>query len=178
VLNRKAFYDLLSVELARNRRTQTPFAVAYLDLDNFKHVNDEFGHDEGDTLLRVAASTIRGALRGTDTLARLGGDEFGILLPDADVETSAQFIARVKDALDAAMSGRGWKVTASIGLGVFDRPALTSDGVMTACDGLMYSIKRGGKSGIACEQFLLDFRHPIPGQVPRARSDTPPQDSA
>jgi diguanylate cyclase (GGDEF)-like protein len=178
VLNRKAFYDLLTVELARNKRTETPFAVAYLDLDNFKQVNDEFGHDEGDALLRVAASTIRGALRGTDTLARLGGDEFGILLPDADVETSAQFVARVKDALDAAMSGRGWNVTASIGLGVFDRPALTSDGVMKACDGLMYRIKRGGKSGIACEQFLLDTLHPVRGQMPQSRAGTRPPDRA
>jgi diguanylate cyclase (GGDEF)-like protein len=178
VLNRKAFYDLLTVELARNRRTETPFAVAYLDLDNFKQVNDDFGHDEGDALLRVAASTIRGALRSTDTLARLGGDEFGILLPDADVESSAQFMARVKDALDAAMSGRGWNVTASIGLGVFDRPELSSDGVMTACDGLMYRIKRGGKSGIACEQFVLDARHPVLARIPPGRAGKRPPDPA
>jgi diguanylate cyclase (GGDEF)-like protein len=161
VPNRKAFYDLLTVELARNQRTETPFAVAYLDLDNFKQVNDEFGHDEGDTLLRVAADTIRGALRSTDTLARLGGDEFGVLLPDADVETSAQSMARVKDALDAEMAKREWNVTASIGLGSFDRPAMSADGVMTACDALMYRIKRGGKSGIACEQYVLDARRAV-----------------
>ncbi len=161
VPNRKAFYDLLKVELARNQRTETPFAVAYLDLDNFKQVNDEFGHDEGDTLLRVAADTIKAALRSTDTLARLGGDEFGILLPDADLQISAQSMARVKEALDAGMAKRGWNVTASIGLGSFDRPAMSADGVMTACDSLMYRIKRGGKSGIACEQFILDARRAV-----------------
>jgi diguanylate cyclase (GGDEF)-like protein len=162
VPNRKAFYDLLAVELARNQRTEAPFAVAYLDLDNFKHVNDEFGHEEGDALLRVAADTIKSELRSTDTLARLGGDEFGILLPDADAQTSATSIDRVKQALDAAMLKREWKVTASIGLGAFDRPAMTADGLMSACDSLMYSIKRSGKSGVACEQFVLDARRPIP----------------
>lgn len=175
VPNRKAFYDLLKVELARNQRTETPFAVAYLDLDNFKQINDEFGHDEGDALLRVATDTIKTALRSTDTLARLGGDEFGILLPDADLATSAQSMARIKEALDASMAARGWNVTASIGLGSFDRPAMSADGVMTACDTLMYSIKRGGKSGIACGQFVLDtgrtISHPVlQKQHPEARA--------
>lgn len=178
VPNRKAFYDLLRVELARNQRTETPFAVAYLDLDNFKQVNDDFGHDEGDALLRVAADTIKAALRSTDTLARLGGDEFGILLPDADVETSAQSMARVKKALDAAMAKRGWNVTASIGLGSFDRPLMNSDGVMTVCDSLMYRIKRGGKSGIACEQFVLDARRLIKGLETANRVQPQPQDNA
>jgi diguanylate cyclase (GGDEF)-like protein len=160
VPNRKAFFDALEVELKRNRRTGVPFAVAYLDLDNFKLVNDEFGHDEGDALLREAAATIKSALRGSDVLARIGGDEFAILLPDAHHDIAAQCLERVKEELDACMAGHQWKVTASIGLGSFNRPEISADGVMTACDGLMYRVKHGGKSAIAAEQFV-----PLPGDT-------------
>jgi diguanylate cyclase (GGDEF)-like protein len=154
VPNRKAFFDMLGIELARNRRTGVAFSVAYLDLDNFKQVNDEFGHNEGDALLRATVDTVRSALRTTDMLARLGGDEFAILLPDADQAIAEQCVGRVKDALDACMSSHQWKVTASIGLGTFNRPGLSEDGVMTACDALMYRVKHGGKSAIAAEHFV------------------------
>ncbi len=153
VPNRKAFFDMLAIELARNRRTGIPFSVAYLDLDNFKLVNDEFGHNKGDALLRAAADIVRGALRTTDVMARIGGDEFAILLPDADQAVAVHCLERVKDALDACMASHQWKVTVSIGLGTFNRPGCDEDGIMTACDSLMYRIKHGGKSAIAAEVF-------------------------
>jgi diguanylate cyclase (GGDEF)-like protein len=80
VSNARAFFEVAAVELARARRYQRPFTIAYLDLDNFKQVNDRFGHEVGDDLLQIVARTLREGSRASDFVARMGGDEFVVLL--------------------------------------------------------------------------------------------------
>lgn len=83
-VNSRHFYQLIQVEYRRSIRSQEPLTLAYIDIDNFKRVNDKFGHVAGDELLKVFADTIKLHIRKTDTLARLGGDEFAILFPNTD----------------------------------------------------------------------------------------------
>ncbi len=151
VLNRMALYELLSIESARNQRTENPFSVAYIDCDNFKDVNDQFGHEEGDALLRTVAKTIKRILRVTDAVARLGGDEFVVLLPDTGSETALQIMDRLRHELDKLMAQNNWPVTFSIGLGVFNRAGLSPEDIIHRCDVLMYRVKDHRKNGLASE---------------------------
>src|SRR5258707_6094964 len=84
VLNARAFSHELAQELSRNRRYGRPLALIYLDLDDFKSVNDAHGHATGDAVLRLVADAMRGAVRQADVVGRLGGDEFGVLMPETD----------------------------------------------------------------------------------------------
>jgi diguanylate cyclase (GGDEF)-like protein len=143
--NRKAFHDLLAVELARAQRSRAPLSVAYLDCDDFKRVNDELGHEQGDALLREAVKIMRSLLRATDVVARLGGDEFAILLPAATRAHATESMARVQARLHEAMRKRGWPVTFSIGVGTLQGPESGAETIVAACDRLMYRAKRAGK---------------------------------
>ncbi len=97
-VNSRFFHDLATMEIDRSRRYERPFTVVFIDLDNFKTVNDPFGHSAGDRVLRAMVSSARKHLRKTDVLARLGGDEFGLLLYETD-EESARIAARMADEL-------------------------------------------------------------------------------
>lgn len=143
--NRKAFHDLLGIELARARRSGAPLSVAYLDCDDFKRVNDKLGHAEGDALLCEAVALMRSLLRATDIVARLGGDEFAILLPATTGAHAAEAMARLQARLHESMRKHGWPVTFSIGVGTLDGPEPAADGIVAACDRLMYRAKRAGK---------------------------------
>jgi diguanylate cyclase (GGDEF)-like protein len=149
--NRKAFSDLLGVELARARRAKAALSVAYLDCDDFKRVNDEHGHAQGDALLREAVATLRAALRATDIIARLGGDEFAVILPATNQPHAAEVMARVQARLHEAMRAHAWPVSFSIGLGTLDGRPLGADTIVAACDRLMYLAKRAGKGRLVHE---------------------------
>ena len=151
VLNRMALYELLLIESARNQRTGNPFSVAYIDCDNFKDVNDQSGHEQGDALLRTVAKAIKRVLRATDAVGRLGGDEFVVLLPDTGSESALQILDRLRSQLDKLMAQNNWPVTFSIGLGVFNRPGLSPEEIIHRCDVLMYRVKDHGKNGLAWE---------------------------
>lgn len=84
VLNSRAFYEMAQVEMARAARQDSPLSLAYIDLDDFKEVNDTLGHSTGDRVLQAVAATIMEDIRLTDAVARLGGDEFAILLSGSD----------------------------------------------------------------------------------------------
>ena len=88
IRNARSFREVLGAEIERSKRFQRPFTVAYLDLDNFKTVNDCHGHEHGDELLRLVGNTILTGIRKTDTVARLGGDEFALLLPETEYEAA------------------------------------------------------------------------------------------
>jgi diguanylate cyclase (GGDEF)-like protein len=145
VSNRRAFLELAGVELERARRTGAPIAIAYLDCDDFKFINDRLGHAEGDSLLAAVAATLRRATRVADTVARLGGDEFGLLLVDADATATERLVARLRGALAAVMAANGWAVTFSIGAATFLVPPRSVDEMLAHADVLMYDAKRGGK---------------------------------
>lgn len=147
--NRRAFMELAQSELQRAARRRLPFTLVYLDLDNFKAVNDRQGHEAGDQLLRIVADVLRETLRKVDHLARLGGDEFAILMVDADEAVARSVLERTRIALRAAMQVKGWPVTFSIGVLVCPKPPASVAEMIRLADDLMYSAKLGGKDRIS-----------------------------
>ncbi len=145
-LNRRSFFDLAEHEISRSHRYDLPLTVAYIDLDNFKIVNDQLGHQTGDELLITVVSTIRLNIRSSDILARFGGDEFVILLPDTPGDAAVKFLNKIHDNLGQAMARRGWPVSFSIGAVTYCLVPSTVDEVIRDADELMYTVKHGGKN--------------------------------
>ncbi len=153
ISNRRCFLDAAGNELARARRTGRPFALMYLDLDDFKHVNDTLGHQAGDALLRTIGAELRAAVRSTDAVARLGGDEFAVLLPETNGDGAADAAAKVRARLASCMSRGGWPVTFSIGVVSCATLPESVASVLETADRLMYSVKKAGKNGLAAQAF-------------------------
>ena len=150
--NRLLFRDQLTGELQRVRDGAPGGALLYLDLDDFKQVNDTLGHEAGDRLLTLSGQRLRGAVKEKDTVARLGGDEFTVILralPDAGV---AQSVAeRIRDALAAPMwlGGENRRVGVSIGISVFPDDTLDGDELLRSADAAMYRAKQRTDGRIA-----------------------------
>jgi diguanylate cyclase (GGDEF)-like protein len=153
IANRRAFFEAAKLEIERARRTGRPVALAYVDCDDFKDVNDRLGHAQGDALLRTTAQTLRGATRAVDAVARLGGDEFGLLLPETSAPEAEALLARVHGVLLASMAWHGWKVGFSVGAAVFLDPPDSVDEMMARADELMYAAKRQAKGSIRVGVF-------------------------
>jgi diguanylate cyclase (GGDEF)-like protein len=151
VANRRFFFDSANIEISKAHRYKHPFTIAYLDIDNFKTVNDSFGHTTGDTVLRLVANTIKNNVRVGDLIGRLGGDEFAILLPETGYESAQVAIDRVQKSLLDVMRKNGWSVTFSIGVVTFTSPPGSVDEIIRKADGLMYSVKNNGKNTISHE---------------------------
>jgi len=150
--NRALFEDRLSRGLVRLRRSGGFAAVMFIDLDDFKTVNDGLGHAAGDELLQAAARRLQGALRAQDTAARLGGDEFAVLLEDLVDESEAVAIAeRVRHALEPSLTVAGHLITPSASIGVaLPGPQDTADELLRNADVAMYAAKDRGKAQVAC----------------------------
>ena len=148
VANSRYFTEIASNEIKRAGRYLHPFTVAYLDIDDFKSVNDRWGHSTGDQLLALVADTIRNNIRVTDSIARLGGDEFVLLLPETGYDAASVVIQKVHQSLQAAMGRKGWPVTFSIGVVTFRTPPDSVDGMIRVADAFMYSVKHSGKNRI------------------------------
>lgn len=151
--NRRFFFELAESEMHRAKRYPHPLTVMYMDLDNFKTVNDRFGHEVGDTLLRMITKIINRNIRSTDTVARLGGDEFALLLPETDGASAGSVIDKIHTQLSTAMKRNGWPVTFSIGVVTFLTQPETVDDMVTLVDDLMYSAKKGGKDQVKYEVY-------------------------
>jgi diguanylate cyclase (GGDEF)-like protein len=148
VHNRRAFQDLADFELLKARRSKKPLSVLYVDIDNFKQINDHFGHQTGDALLGSVAKTIKSSIRAIDIIARLGGDEFGILLAETGSAAVALVARKLKERLMELMSSRHWPVTFSIGVVTFENPPENVDQMINAADAQMYFAKNQGKNRI------------------------------
>ena len=147
-MNSRFFYDLLQMEINRVQRYGHPFTIAYIDIDNFKTVNDQIGHTAGDQVLRAAVNQARMHMRKTDVVARLGGDEFALLLPETDPESAQVVLSKIRGGMLNGMQQSDWPVTFSIGvLTCIDAPP-TPDELFRLVDELMYSVKRGSKNAI------------------------------
>jgi diguanylate cyclase (GGDEF)-like protein len=147
--NRALFADRLGLALARTERRKVAVAVLFLDLDDFKPINDRFGHDAGDRLLRAVAERVRACVRPEDTVARLGGDEFTILLEDiVDVRYAIGVAERIEEALREPfpIDGHEATVTASIGIAVSSGRDATPEDLMRSSDQAMYQAKRKGRA--------------------------------
>ncbi|HEY0405151.1 MAG TPA: GGDEF domain-containing protein [Pyrinomonadaceae bacterium] len=153
VANRRFFYELAHIEIRRARRHARPLTIAYMDIDDFKEVNDQSGHTTGDVLLRRVSETIRRDVREIDVLARLGGDEFAILLPETGEEAARAVVRRVQRSLLEMVKEHNWPVTFSVGVVTWVTPPQSVDEVVKRADQLMYSVKNSGKNMIRHEVF-------------------------
>lgn len=145
--NRRAFFEASAAEVERSKRYGHPLTVIFLDLDNFKQLNDTKGHDTGDAALKAVAGALQGALRLHDLVARLGGDEFAVLLPETDYDASVEIGRKIYTVLKSALHDFS-PVTGSIGVIWFRDANLTFPAMMKAADELMYEAKEGGKDNI------------------------------
>lgn len=135
-------------------RHNRPVVLAYMDLDNFKQVNDNFGHSEGDKVLQAVGKKTLTTLRTTDVAGRLGGDEFAIVLPETDEAGARASFAKLRDALLQEMKEHNWPISFSIGVVFFDAPVSTLDEAIKIADGMMYQVKRGGKNNVIFQHYL------------------------
>jgi diguanylate cyclase (GGDEF)-like protein len=141
------------------KRRGLPVAIAAIDIDFFKQINDTRGHPEGDRVLRQLATIMRSTARETDTVARLGGDEFVVILPDSDWRGARIFAERLRDTVQSASfgpPGGGIRVTLSIGVAVGERPEdLEPDLLMVAADEALYDAKEAGRDRIAGAKYAI-----------------------
>jgi diguanylate cyclase (GGDEF)-like protein len=147
VRNARAFSDELAQELERSRRYRRPLALIYLDLDDFKHVNDAHGHATGDAVLRLVADAMRNAVRAADVVGRLGGDEFAVLMPETDGAVAHAAATRLASGIRTVFRGTP-SVTASIGVVAATGGAAGTDALLRKADQAMYEAKRGGKDRV------------------------------
>jgi diguanylate cyclase (GGDEF)-like protein len=153
IVNRRFFLELLQAEMSRSIRYSYPVTLAYIDLDNFKTINDEFGHSTGDELLCLITKIISKNIRLSDTVARLGGDEFALLLPQTNLEQAQNALPRVWQELTDTIKNQGWGVGFSIGAVTFVTIPDRVDTLIDYADKLMYTIKKSGKNRLEYSIF-------------------------
>jgi diguanylate cyclase (GGDEF)-like protein len=147
-LNSLFFYNVLQMEINRSLRYKNLFTIAYIDLDNIKTVNDEFGHATGDEVLCFVVNQIKNSLRKVDVVARLGGDEFALLMPETTQKSAQVVLSKLQHNILAGMQKNNWPVTLSIGvLTCIDTPPTANEAIKKV-DDLMYSVKKSSKNNI------------------------------
>ena len=151
--NVRAFHSILDREIERARRFENPLGLVMVDLDNFKRVNDEHGHQQGDEVLAGVAAVLRDFSRDIDAPARYGGEELAVVLPGTDVEGAELLAGRIREAIERLevplVEGRGsLRVTASFGVAALPESAVDKDGLVAAADAALYAAKRGGKNRV------------------------------
>ncbi|TPH13960.1 GGDEF domain-containing protein [Litorilituus lipolyticus] len=149
LLNHRSFYLDLANEIIRSIRYKHVFSLAYLDIDNFKNINDSIGHYKGDELLISVAKCLLSSLRKTDIIARLGGDEFAIIFPETSQGEVKSAFAKASEELKNKMLKKGWDVSFSVGIVTFETlPADIKEAIKVA-DDLMYTVKNNKKNDVA-----------------------------
>jgi diguanylate cyclase (GGDEF)-like protein len=138
--NTRAFYEAAEMQISMLKRYQRPFSILYLDIDDFKELNDTHGHSAGDSVLKTVVLTLRQNLRVGDIIARLGGDEFVILLTEADARAAEIVSSRVQSAIRSKLT-----LTCSMGVLTCVSPPRSVDELIRKADNLMYEAKRLGK---------------------------------
>ncbi|HMJ59195.1 MAG TPA: GGDEF domain-containing protein, partial [Gemmatimonadales bacterium] len=147
LFNGRAFSARLSQELERNRRYPRPLALLYLDLDDFKVINDSHGHQTGDAVLRLVAEAMRSSVRQADVVGRLGGDEFAVLMPETDAALADAAAKRLAASLKTVFKGTP-TVTASIGVVSCSATDANTDELLRKADQAMYDAKKAGKDRV------------------------------
>jgi len=176
--NRRAFELQLERDLKIATRARQPVSLILLDVDHFKRVNDEHGHDAGDAALRFLSDVLRGELRAVDTAARYGGEEFAVILPQADLDGARAVAERLRSRLEATdVPGIG-TVTASFGVATFPVHAAQPAALVSVADQALYAAKRAGRNRVAVpaeparelcdEMFDIPEELPLPADAPAA----------
>ncbi len=166
--NRRLLDERIGFALALARREAGTFALMFLDLDRFKHINDSLGHGVGDQVLIDASLRIKGCLREVDTVARLGGDEFVMLVHQADAASAEATARRVLEAMaEPFMHGElRFTMTCSIGIALYPADGADVDDLMRHADAAMYGVKGDGRAG-----FRFHHAHRTVDLLPRMRLD-------
>ena len=151
--NMRAFHSTLDREIERSRRFKAPLSLVMLDLDHFKQINDEYGHQQGDAVLARVAEVLREFSRDIDTPARYGGEELAVILPQTDAGGAAQLAERVREALEQLhvprVDGRGsLRPRASFGVAALPESADDKAGLIAAADAALYRAKRAGRNRV------------------------------
>ncbi len=153
LFNQRIFWELLEYEVGRASRHDSPFVLCVIDLDDFKRVNDTFGHTVGDDFLKAMSDLLMGEIRLGDILARYGGDEFALILPETDLAGALSFIERLRGKiaafrLDPGEGRPAIEAAVSIGLAVFPAHAQNPQDLFTVADQMMYRAKQAGKNTV------------------------------
>jgi diguanylate cyclase (GGDEF)-like protein len=150
LLNGRGFYEAAAIELARSTRYCHPVTLAYVDLDDFKSINDRFGHSRGDDVLVAVARALRKACRSTDIVGRVGGDEFVVLFPETGREAAETALLKLRSLIEDVASQHGSRVTTSVGSVSFAKPPADVEALVHEADTVMYAVKAGGKNALRC----------------------------
>ena len=152
--NRRYFMELGRREMHRADREGTPLSIVYLDADHFKRINDTYGHDAGDQVLKDIAAMGTGLLRQLDIFGRMGGEEFAILLPDATVDGAAHVAEKLRTMLEInpmrLPCGSSVRVTASFGVAQLDPDCPCLERLVTLADKALYEAKHDGRNRVVC----------------------------
>jgi diguanylate cyclase (GGDEF)-like protein len=166
--NMRALTSILDRELERSRRFDTPLSLVMLDIDDFKRVNDSYGHQQGDEVLAQVAGVLRELSRDLDAPARYGGEELAVVLPQTDAEGAALLAERMREAVEALQvlrvgGSESLRVTASFGVASVPDTAADRDSLIAAADAALYRAKRTGKNRVERALVLV----PEPSSPPR-----------
>ena len=148
VPTRRAFAEMAELEKNRARRYLHPITLVNIDLDDFKRINCEYGHQAGDALLRLVARLLRNSIRQTDTLARVAGDEFAILLSETGPDAAQAVVGKIHEVLTETMYAGGWPLTFSIGVVTFVSAPDSVETMLSQADEVMDAVKTAGKNRI------------------------------
>ncbi len=153
ILNSRGFYAHARAIFHLLKREKQSFTLAYIDVDNFKKVNDTMGHAEGDNVLIKIAVGLSQSLRASDVTCRMGGDEFVIFLPKTNEEQARIALEKLKSDLDKIALDHQWPIGFSIGAGTYDSAVIDLDAAIHQSDALMYEIKKSGKGRVT----IIDY---------------------
>ena len=152
-LNSRAFKEALDLEIKRSQRYLHPLTLVYLDIDNFKSVNDLFGHGEGDNVLATIGNVIRSSIRQNDVLGRMGGDEFAILLVETDSVAAYSTVTKFQGSLMHIIQQNDWPISLSIGVLTCSEMFCKPEEMISLADQLMYSVKKNTKNNAKFASF-------------------------
>jgi diguanylate cyclase (GGDEF)-like protein len=153
VMNGRGFAEVAEKMFELGARHGRPTCLAYIDLDDFKKVNDELGHSVGDKVLKTVGEVFLESVRKTDVVCRLGGDEFAIALPETSEAGAIIAFNKLRKNLALAMQKHNWPVGFSIGVISFDLPPANFDDAIKLADALMYQVKKSGKNNILFDHY-------------------------
>lgn len=159
VMNMRAFSEVVDYEMLRLQRENSAYSLAYLDLDNFKAVNDRYGHSKGDELLKSVVDCLVINLRKTDMVARAGGDEFILFFPSTGQESVRVVLEKIREKLLDLAASNNWPVTVSMGVLTCKGGLCALEDIINAADKLMYDVKASGKNNICFGEYA-GFAHP------------------
>jgi len=147
-INLRYFYELVQMEINRSQRNRHPFTIAYIDLDNFKAVNDQFGHNIGDKVLITLVDSVSKVIRKSDFIGRLGGDEFAVLFPETDQEAAQMIFSKIQNGFVESAQQMNLSITFSVGMLTCNVAPSTIDDLIRKADELMYLAKSDGKNAV------------------------------